>query len=254
MTAKAAGMRHAHTCAAQRQKGVALFIVITLVMLSMLLALWASRSALFNEMFVGNDADYQRALEAAQALLQDAELDIRGEQANGAACIANSSQPSACRNAATITQFPQETHQVGLLLANLNQATPTSCRDALCTKRTGPQDFWNNVDETKGITLSQMTAPDVAARYGQFTGAISEGKSNPILASRETGKGGWYWIEILPYDANAGNSGLIANDSPRLALYMQPQVIYRITAIAHGRKNGTQVVLQQTYVRQKRRD
>ena len=52
MTAKAAGMRHAHTCAAQRQKGVALFIVITLVMLSMLLALWASRSALFNEMFV----------------------------------------------------------------------------------------------------------------------------------------------------------------------------------------------------------
>lgn len=189
MTAKAAGMRHAHTCAAQRQKGVALFIVITLVMLSMLLALWASRSALFNEMFVGNDADYQRALEAAQALLQDAELDIRGEQANGAACIANSSQPSVCRNAATITQFPQETQQVGLLLANLNRATPTSCRDALCTKRTGPQDFWNNVDETKGITLSQMTAPDVAARYGQFTGAISEGKSNPILASRETGKG-----------------------------------------------------------------
>lgn len=35
---------------------------------------------------------------------------------------------------------------------------------------------------------------------------------------------------------------------------MQPQVIYRITAIAHGRKNATQVVLQQTYVRQKRRD
>ena len=36
MTAKAAGMRHAHTCAAQRQKGVALFIVITLVMLCLL--------------------------------------------------------------------------------------------------------------------------------------------------------------------------------------------------------------------------
>lgn len=253
MTAEAAGMP-AHTCSAQRQKGVALFIVMTLVMLSMLLALWASRSALFNEMFVGNDADYQRALEAAQALLQDAELDIRGEQASGAACAAHSSQPSVCRSAATITQFPQETQHVGLLLAHLSQAVPTRCRDALCTKRAGPQDFWNNVDEAKGITLSQMTATDVAARYGQFTGAISSGESDPILASRETGKGGWYWIEILPYDANAGNSGLIANGSSQLALHMQPQVIYRITAIAHGRKSNTQVVLQQTYVRQKRRD
>lgn len=106
MTHKAAGMRHAHTCAAQRQKGIALFIVVVLVMLSMLLALWASRSALFNEMFVGNDADYQRALEAAQALLQDAELDIRGEQASGAACAASSSQPSVCRSGAGIAQFP----------------------------------------------------------------------------------------------------------------------------------------------------
>ncbi len=124
MTHKAAGMRHAHTCAAQRQKGVALFIVVVLVMLSMLLALWASRSALFNEMFVGNDADYQRALEAAQALLQDAELDIRGEQASGAACAASSSQPSVCRSGAGIAQFPRETGEVGLLLASLAEATP----------------------------------------------------------------------------------------------------------------------------------
>jgi Tfp pilus assembly protein PilX len=37
------------------------------------------RTSLFNELIVGNDADYQRAFEAAQAILQDAELDIRGE-------------------------------------------------------------------------------------------------------------------------------------------------------------------------------
>ena len=68
------------------QKGVSLFVVIVFVMLSMLLALWASRTSLFNEMLVGNDADYQRAFEAAQALLQDAELDIRGETADGTVC------------------------------------------------------------------------------------------------------------------------------------------------------------------------
>ena len=62
------------------QHGVALFVVIVIVMLSMLLALWASRTSWFGEMLVGNDADYQRAFEAAQAMIQDAELDIRGEQ------------------------------------------------------------------------------------------------------------------------------------------------------------------------------
>ena len=70
----------------QRQRGVALFVVIVFVMLSMLLALWASRTSLFNELVVGNDADYQRAFEAAQALLQDAELDIRRELPDGTAC------------------------------------------------------------------------------------------------------------------------------------------------------------------------
>lgn len=68
------------------QHGVALFVVIVFAMLSMLLALWASRTSLFNEMLVGNDVDYQRAFEAAQALIQDAELDIRGENPNGTAC------------------------------------------------------------------------------------------------------------------------------------------------------------------------
>ena len=41
------------------QRGVALFIVIVFVLLSMLLALWASRTSMFNELVVGNDADYQ---------------------------------------------------------------------------------------------------------------------------------------------------------------------------------------------------
>ena len=70
----------------QREQGVALLTIIIFVLLTMLMALWASRTAIFNEMLVGNDADYQRAYEAAQALVQDAELDIRGERANGTAC------------------------------------------------------------------------------------------------------------------------------------------------------------------------
>ena len=69
-----------------KQQGIALYVVIVLVLLSMLLALWAARSSLFNELLLGNDADYQRTFEAAQAMLQDAEFDIRGTKADGSIC------------------------------------------------------------------------------------------------------------------------------------------------------------------------
>ena len=70
----------------KRQRGISLFVIMVIVLLSMLLALWASRTSWFGELVVGNDADYQRALEAAQAMLQDAELDIRRSKADGSAC------------------------------------------------------------------------------------------------------------------------------------------------------------------------
>ena len=52
---------------ADRQKGVSLFVVLVIVLLSTLLAAWAFRSSIFNQLVVSNDADYQRAFEAAQA-------------------------------------------------------------------------------------------------------------------------------------------------------------------------------------------
>lgn len=58
------------------QQGAALYIVVIFILLSMLVALWASRSAIFNELVAGNDADYQRAMESAQAMVQDAQDDI----------------------------------------------------------------------------------------------------------------------------------------------------------------------------------
>lgn len=236
----------------QRQRGVALFVVIVLVMLSMLLALWASRTSLFNEMLVGNDADYQRAFEAAQALLQDAELDIRGENADGSDCTA-----STCRKkmSTDILKIPleqeggEEAYRVPFLLTTLERQTPTQCRNGLCAKRTGKQDFWNNTDASKGPTLEQMQA--VGARYGQFTGAATgstDAPANPILAATAADKGGWYWIEVLPY-------ALPADDKyDPLDTGLMPRVVYRITALAYGQRSTTMVVLQQTYARKKTKD
>lgn len=243
-----------------RQRGVALFVVLVFVILSMLLALWASRTSLFNEMIVGNDADYQRAFEAAQALLQDAELDIRRESPDGlTACTA-----ANCRdNIAAAYKIPVAGEQATELLDQLN-LQPTKCLSGLCTKRAGRQDFWNTTSATVlaagEVKLSDMTKPNVGARYGQYSGATVGDPSdpnktaNPILADTSADdRGGWYWIEVMPYDKCAQNSDLIvcsANTSNLLRLNLSPNVVYRITALAYGRKPGTMAVLQQTYVRQ----
>ena len=150
------------------------------------------------------------------------------------------------------------------LLDDLNQQPTTKCLSGLCTKRAGRQDFWNTTSATVlaagEVKLSDMTKPNVGARYGQYSGATVGDPSdptktaNPILAETSAdNRGGWYWIEVMQYDESAKNSGLIvggANTDNLLRLNLEPNVVYRITALAYGRKPGTMAVLQQTYVRQ----
>jgi type IV pilus assembly protein PilX len=244
-----------------RQRGVVLFVVIIFVMLSMLLALWASRTSLFNEIVVGNDANYQRAFEAAQALLQDAELDIRGEMADGSSCSA-----PPCRAYSSKLQFPGGTVEINPLIIVL-EGEPTRCKDGLCARRVGRQDFWNYATATTSIKpvvnaalgevpLSALMT--VGARYGQYTGAqlgSSENPANPILANTAAGQGGWYWIEIMRYSDNAKSANLIVDStSSQLPLNLDVYVVFRITALAVGLSPGTTVVLQETYARQRVKD
>lgn len=220
---------------------------------------------MFNEMVVSTDADYQRALEAAQALLLDAELDIRGETADGSDC-----RPGCRGGDLSKAQVPLETQEASTLLADLEGITSgPPCRNGLCLKRTGKQDFWNNASDTTEPTVLQMMSTNIGSRYGQYSGADVAAGSNPILQVGNKGtvtdaatnkRGGWYWIEVLPYDGGAANSKLTAGGNNNLALNMNPNVVYRITAVAHGRKEKsdgtpvTRVVLQQTYARQKLKD
>lgn len=254
----------------RRQRGVALFIVIVFVLLSMLLALWASRTSMFNELVVGNDADYQRAFEAAQALLQDAELDIRGERADGFACDAGdvSALPLTVCRRGTTAQIPLATEEVGPLLAELEDQA-ARCLDGLCFKRSGRQDFWNYTNSTSPapsnlqpgeVTLESLMAANVGARYGEYTGAMhavnTAAPVNPLLQwDGSNAASAWYWIEVLPYDQSSQMSSVVVGSGANLLpLNMVPNVVYRITALVQGRKPSTQVVLQQTYARQKRKD
>lgn len=239
-----------------QQRGVALFVVIVFVMLSMLLALWASRTSLFNEMVVGNDADYQRAFEAAQAMLQDAEQDVRLSNESPESSVLCTAGGDVCRST-TVDQFPLAKQQetIGQLLNTLSSVA-AGCRSGLCTKREGKLDFWNNTDTANGPSLSQMLT--AGARYGQYTGAKygdPTKPANPILADRAAGKGAWYWIEVLPYDESTKTSNLIVGGARNLLnLNIDPNVVYRITALAYGRKPGTMVTMQQTYAPQRQKD
>lgn len=229
---------------AYRQRGIALFVVIVFVMLSMLLALWAARSSIFNEILVGNDADYQRTFEAAQAMLQDAEFDIRGVKPDGTICTPDetSGGGDVCRRTTSV-YFDIETKELDGVLSTIQTNSATAkCYKGICHKRTGAQDFWND-----SSMLSAMIATNIGARYGQFTGADAKSTANPVLSETSAGKGAWYWVEMMPYvDPNiALLAGLPAGSNvDKFAPARRKLFIYRITALARGTKPNSEVVLQ----------
>ena len=245
----------ARPAAPHRERGIALFVVIVFVMLSMLLALWASRTAIFNEMVVGNDADYQRAFEAAQSLIQDAELDIQQFDTKDYRPDDNAALTAVIDG--NIVGFSNE------------RSTSPFCKDGLCVKRLGRQDFWNNQRpsgasdpdaDNPEVFFDQLTADGVGARYGQFTGAKKPDEDDPLFPLL---RNGWYWIEVLSYaDPDAvGGTGLIVNDDPNAAaptdlldLRLKPSVVYRITAWARGLKPNSTAVIQETYARTRLQD
>ncbi len=248
----------ARPAAPHRERGIALFVVIVFVMLSMLLALWASRTAIFNEMVVGNDADYQRAFEAAQSLIQDAELDIQRFEDDTHRSDENNVLNALNNN--------------NIVVFTLSRSESPFCENGLCVKRRGRQDFWNNFndsdpdnDEDYEISLNQMIADGVGAHYGEFTGALlskddedADSPTHSILANTDNAK---YWIEILKYadSDSVGGAGLIVNDNAAapadiLDLRLNPSVVYRITAWAKGLKPNSTAVIQQTYARTRLQD
>ncbi|UXC18328.1 pilus assembly PilX family protein [Comamonas squillarum] len=259
--------RHARYCHGRhRARGAALLTVLVFGMLSMLLVLWSARTAWYGELVAGNDADYQRAFEAAEALLLDAELDIRGERADGRPCayggLPQGASAQVCRSGGT-TRVPLENADVPVFLAQLS-AQPQRCIDALCAKRVGRQDIWNAPAAGTAVRrageqdLFALMRAGTGARYGQYTGAQlgdADHPAHPILADRSApDTGGWYWIEVIPYTDS--KPGLISNaPAHQLELAgLTPHVVYRITAAAFGRKPDTLVVLEQSYARPRRKD
>jgi len=228
------------------QQGVSLLVVVVAALLCGWLVLAGTQLVRLSELLAGNDSEAARGFEAAEALLRDAERDVLGLGPLGQAC-----QPGAgwvgCRHPATTTPVPRTLADFGLLAQQLSQRDPP-CVDGLClslgaaaTADSGAG-FWRNEQTLSGYVTSGGGVP-----YGRYSGATPvAGAGNPLLQP-SGGRGAWYWIEVLPYNAGAAAAGeASAIWSPTSA----DPFIFRITAVVQGRRAGASTVLQTLLVRQ----
>lgn len=219
------------------QQGVTLIVVLVMLLLTTLLILGSARLNLISERLAGNNADYQRAYEAAEALLGDAKLDL--------AC-ANTPAGCGIRTAAT-PLIPCTVSDFTALQAML-PTTPPRCQNGICLDlgnlTSGDNNsFWRT---TAGWTA--YTAANVGASYGQYTNAtpVATEAVNPMLLNNAR-----YWIEVLPYGSSAGSRSVDSESTMVGTKQVTPgdcKYVYRITAAARGVKAGTTAVLQSYYM------
>ena len=224
------------------QKGVSLILVMVIMLLSVLLVLGSGRVANLNEMRAGNDTDYQRAVEAAHAMLQDAQMDI----SLGSTALTRRSEGYRIN-----VNDPDE--MANLLTQSRFSGGPISCKDAVCSDLSSEvsgdpaTSFWSRPDRLRAYWA-------VGAKYGQYTGNVFNGdphnNANPLLIADSNVsvpapqyvQGAKYWIEILFADKpNAAWAQQCLNSSS------DASYLFRITAIAMGR-NGRPAVVQAFFV------
>jgi len=218
------------------QRGVSLIIVLVFMMLSSLLVVGSSRVANLNEYLAGNDSDAQRALEAAQMLLRDAELDIQDDRRCG------TGQPCNQR-VQPLSKIDNEL-LLNLMDAAISASTVT-CANAVCvnqgtlTSGDPSSSFWNNPTQ-----LTNYTSSDRGATYGRWTRAnpgSAAATANPIVSATNPARA-WYWIELLPF---SGQAAPWAQDCAPTA--GSGKYFFRITAVALGR-TGSPTVVQEIFV------
>jgi len=204
------------------QRGFSLFVVMIMLLLSALLVIGGAGVASLLESASGNQREYQRAFEAAEAALQDAERDIRQlafDETTQTYLPCSSLPTSPCRKAADGRVFPDR--DTGSMTAYV-AAGDNSCERGICFFASR-----NSVAAATGSEAfrfwSKVAYQSSYASYGQFTGARNP-NANPALASAR------YWIEVIARPTS-----------------IQP--LYRVTALSTGARvasdaGGTRVLLQ----------
>ena len=235
----------------RHQQGVSLIIVMVMLLLGTIVVLSSTRLGWLNERLVGGESDYQRAFAAAEALIRDAERDIRGLQIDNVTLCNAGAGFVGCRNFAGNQPFyPQEDNDLDLLQARVSTGA-NSCLQGIClpaTVTTLGEATW-----TTNLTamIAGTGATSIGAKYGEFTGIDPTTASNPLLSWSRPGvvpvvaPRAWYWVEVFRY-TDAGGILVAAGNLP-IPDQKHPYV-YRITAVVQGMRGGTRVWLRSIFV------
>jgi len=234
-----------------QQQGIALIVVMVMLLLSTIVVLSGTRLGWLNERMVGSESDHQRAFAAAEALIRDAERDIKGLQADATTPCQADPAFIGCRHfMAGAPFFPQKLADLDLLYARLSP-TKMGCLRGIClpaTTTTFGREHWT----TKLAAMTAGTGETaVAARYGEFTGINPASTGNALLQWSRPGVSpavparAWYWVEVFLY---TGAGGMPERSSHVLTPDSTQPFVYRITAYVQGMKPGTRVWLRSVYV------
>lgn len=222
-----------------------------MLLLATLIVLSSTRLGWLSEKLVGSESDRQRAFAAAEALIRDAERDIKGLQADNATPCQPGVRFVGCRDFASGAPFfPEDVNDLVLLEERLAN-TATGCLRGICLPASVAEmgrAAW--IDNLAAMTDGTGDT-SVAARYGEFTGVNPDAAGNALLRWTRPGVNpavpprAWYWVEVFYYDANSDGAGVSGHD---LAPDRNSPFVYRITAIVQGLKPGTRVWLRSVYV------
>jgi type IV pilus assembly protein PilX len=250
--------------------------VMVIVALSVVAVMATYRLANLAEASTGNVSDYSRTFAAAEAILRDAEHDIRGRLPDlnnssgiwapnatdkGLGLPCKGSAPPAgkffvgCRTLDITTGLqpgpwiPRDIQDyTNSMLAATAGSSTKRCLQGICV----PVAMTDLADLHQPSVLAQMFS--TGASYGRFTGAnATSSAGNPSLSENRGATAmpnegePWsrYWIEVFRFGTNINNGASAASD-----LVPDPNApfVYRITAIAQGRKPGSRVVLREIFV------
>lgn len=226
-----------------RQRGVSLIVVMVMLLLGTIVVLGSTRVGWFNEKLVGNQSDYQRTFAAAEAVMRDAERDIKGLLADGVTpCNANAAFVGCRDFGGGRPFFPQDEDDIDTVRARIG-AGP--CRDGICMPATvntfTTATFTANLAAMTGVIGTSTNI--IAATYGEYTGLAPGAAGNPLVTGAAANA--WYWVEVFHYDVASGITNASANQAtPDLA----HPFVYRINVVVQGQRPGSRVWLREVFV------
>lgn len=223
------------------QTGAVMVVVLVMMMLAALTALGTSRNQWLSERTVGSESDVQRAFAAAEAVLRDAELDIRGLRADGITPCGPDAAQIGCRSLTNgAPYFPYTLDDFEINAARV-AASGRPCVSGICMP-TDPGVM--SIAYLKANTAA-LTDAAAGARYGQFTAATQGSAGNPLLSSANPRA--WYWVEVYRFN----QSGFLSSPAAGMPTPARNSpFLYRITVHVQGLRAGTRVWLRSTLVLQ----